>query len=51
MGPKSRYLGPWAPQKDFIWQDPVSSPKYKTVSDFDVDQLKLMIGKSGLSIP
>jgi catalase-peroxidase len=23
MGPKDRYIGPWAPAEDLIWQDPV----------------------------
>lgn len=50
MGPKTRYFGPWVPKKDFIWQDPVPQSSSKTVSDFDIDQLKLMIAKSGLNI-
>ncbi len=45
MGPKSRYLGPWVPQEDLIWQDPV--PKGPT--GYDVAALKAQIRASGLS--
>ncbi|WP_209425062.1 catalase/peroxidase HPI [Pararhodobacter sp. SW119] len=46
MGPKDRYIGPWAPAEDLIWQDPV--PKGR--SDYDVAALKAKIAASGLSI-
>ena len=46
MGPKSRYIGPEAPQEDLIWQDPVPAGS----SDYDVDSLKALIANSGLSI-
>jgi catalase-peroxidase len=49
MGPKSRYLGPWVPAEDFIWQDPVPKANYKQVSAQDIQQLKLKIMHSGLS--
>lgn len=46
MGPKSRYIGPEAPQEDLIWQDPVPAGAI----DYDVDGLKALIANSGLSI-
>jgi catalase-peroxidase len=46
MGPKERYIGPWAPQEDLIWQDPVpAGPK-----GYDVAALKARIADSGLSV-
>jgi len=50
MGPKSRYLGPWIPQEDFIWQDPVPKADYEQVSLQDIEQLKKNIMNSGLTI-
>jgi len=46
MGPKVRYLGPWVPQEDLIWQDPV--PVGPTV--WNIDAVKLQIAASGLSV-
>ncbi|WP_136645010.1 catalase/peroxidase HPI [Tabrizicola sp. YIM 78059] len=46
MGPKVRYLGPWVPQEDLIWQDPV--PQGPT--GWDVAAVKAKIAASGLSI-
>ena len=46
MGPKARYLGPWVPQEDLIWQDPVPPGR----SDYDIDAVKTKIAASGLSI-
>ncbi len=46
LGPKTRYIGPEAPQEDLIWQDPVPAGK----SDYDVDAVKAKIADSGLSI-
>lgn len=45
MGPKSRYLGPDAPQEELIWQDPVPAG----MADYDVDAVKARIAASGLS--
>ncbi|WP_257265098.1 catalase/peroxidase HPI [Endozoicomonas sp. ONNA2] len=44
MGPKSRYIGPDAPQESLIWQDPVPAGK----TDYDVAALKARIAASGL---
>jgi catalase-peroxidase len=46
MGPKVRYLGPWVPQEDLIWQDPV--PVGPT--SWNVDAVKAKIAASGLSV-
>jgi catalase-peroxidase len=46
MGPKVRYLGPWVPQEDLIWQDPV--PAGSTA--WNVDAVKAKIAASGLSV-
>ena len=50
MGPKSRYLGPEVPEKDFIWQDPLPPRDYETVDERDIEELKKMILNSGLTI-
>ena len=46
MGPKTRYLGPEAPNEDLIWQDPVP----KGNSKFDIQKSKDLIIDSGLPI-
>ena len=46
MGPKSRYIGPDAPEEDLIWQDPIPAGN----TDYDVDAVKAKIAASGLSI-
>lgn len=45
MGPKTRYIGPDAPQEELIWQDPVPSGS----TTYDVQSLKTHIAQSGLS--
>ncbi|WP_354688590.1 catalase/peroxidase HPI [Aeromonas sp. 19NY04SH05-1] len=46
MGPKSRYVGPYVPAEDLIWQDPVPAGR----SDYDVAAVKARIVASGLTI-
>ena len=46
MGPKSRYIGPDAPQEDLLWQDPVPAGR----ADYDVAAVKAKIAASGLGI-
>ncbi|MBF0614848.1 MAG: catalase/peroxidase HPI [Magnetococcales bacterium] len=46
MGPRSRYIGPDAPQEDLIWQDPIPAGR----KDYDVSAVKARIAASGLSI-
>jgi catalase-peroxidase len=47
MGPKSRYLGPEAPDEDLLWQDNV--PAGSALSDAEVSELKSAILGAGLS--
>jgi catalase-peroxidase len=46
LGPKARYIGPWVPQEDLIWQDPVPAGP----TDYDVGAVKAKIAASGLSV-
>jgi catalase-peroxidase len=46
MGPKARYIGPYVPQEDLIWQDPVPAGR----SDYDVDAVKAKIAARDLSV-
>jgi catalase-peroxidase len=46
LGPKTRYIGPEAPQEDLIWQDPVPAGR----SDYDVAAVKAKIAASGLAL-
>ena len=46
MGPKVRYLGPWVPSEDLIWQDPVPAGS----TGWNVDAVKAKIAASGLSV-
>lgn len=46
MGPRSRYIGPDAPQEDLLWQDSV--PRGNT--NYDVAAVKAAIKASGLSV-
>jgi len=46
LGPKSRYIGPYVPAEDLIWQDPIPAGH----SDYDVAAMKAKIAASGLSI-
>ena len=46
MGPRARYIGPWAPKEDLIWQDPVPAG----ATDWDIGAAKRAIAASGLSV-
>lgn len=46
MGPKARYIGPFAPSEDLVWQDPIPAG----ATDYDVNALKAKIANCGLSI-
>jgi len=50
MGPVSRYLGPWVPDEQQLWQDPVPTVDYELIDGADVAKLKTSIFRSGLSI-
>ena len=45
MGPKVNYLGPWVPDEDLIWQDPI--PAGTTSGDYGA--VKRAVRESGLS--
>jgi len=45
LGPRTRYIGPDAPQEDLIWQDPIPAGK----ADFGVAAVKAKIAAAGLS--
>ncbi|MDO4435865.1 MAG: catalase/peroxidase HPI [Cardiobacteriaceae bacterium] len=49
LGPRSRYLGPIAPQEDMVWQDPIPAPKY-VPTEAEIGSLKEKILASGLSV-
>jgi catalase-peroxidase len=46
LGPRSRYIGPDAPQEDLIWQDPIPAG----ATGYDVSAVKAKIAASGLSV-
>ena len=50
MGPVARYLGPWVPDEQLLWQDPVPAVDHELIDDADVVALKSNILDSGLSI-
>ncbi|MEM7481749.1 MAG: catalase/peroxidase HPI [Acidobacteriota bacterium] len=50
MGPVSRYLGPWVPQEQQLWQDPIPAVDHESIDDHDIATLKAKILDSGLSI-
>ncbi len=50
MGPVARYLGPWVPDEELLWQDPVPAVDHELIDDADVAALKADIRSSGLSI-
>jgi catalase-peroxidase len=45
MGPKARYIGPYVPAEDLIWQDPVAPGK----TGYDVSAVKAAIASTGLT--
>ena len=49
MGPVVRYLGPWVPDEELLWQDPVPAVDHELIDDADVAALKAKILDSGLS--
>ena len=50
MGPIPRYLGPWVPQEELIWQDRVPAVDHPLVGADDVVELKRRILDSELTI-
>ena len=50
MGPVVRYLGPWVPDEELLWQDPIPKVDHDLVDDTDVAALKGKIADAGLSV-
>ncbi len=50
MGPVARYLGPWVPDEELLWQDPVPAVDHELIDDADIAALKGKILDSGLSV-
>ncbi len=50
MGPAPRYRGPWVPDEELLWQDPVPAVDHEIVDDADIATLKTTILDTGLSI-
>ncbi len=50
MGPVSRYRGPWVPEEELVWQDPVPAVDHELIDDADIAALKGRILDSGLSV-
>ena len=50
MGPVSRYLGPWVPDEELLWQDPVPAVTHALMDAGDIAALKAKVLDSGLSI-
>ena len=49
LGPTSRYLGDLAPDREFVWQDPVPEVDHALIDERDATVLKVQILDSGLS--
>ncbi|MFZ3580542.1 catalase/peroxidase HPI [Loktanella sp. DJP18] len=50
MGPVTRYLGPWQPREELVWQDPIPASDFDLIDDADIASLKAEILKTGLSV-
>jgi len=50
MGPKTRYQGPWIPQEELLWQDPIPAVDHALIDAADIAALKGKILASGLPI-
>ena len=51
LGPRTRYIGSEIPEEEFIWQDPLPAVDHPLVNARDTAKLKVIILKSGPSIP
>jgi len=50
LGPVARYLGPWVPDEELLWQDPIPAVTHELIDDADVAALKSTILDSGASV-
>ena len=46
MGPRTRYIGPEAPQQDFIWQDPIPEGN----KDYNIKDIKKQLSNCNLTL-
>jgi catalase-peroxidase len=51
LGPHTRYLGPWVPKEQLIWQDPIPPLNHPVIDAADISGLKRTILASGISVP
>jgi catalase-peroxidase len=49
MGPSSRYIGPEVPKEQLIWQDPIPILNHQIIDNNEINELKGVILKSGLT--
>ncbi|MBX3019869.1 MAG: catalase/peroxidase HPI [Bdellovibrionaceae bacterium] len=49
LGPRARYVGSEIPAEVLLWQDPITTPDYKQISESDANGLKKKILDAGLS--
>ncbi|QJA06416.1 catalase/peroxidase HPI [Thermosulfurimonas marina] len=50
MGPKRYYLGPYVPQEEFIWQDPLPPRDFEPPEEAELEELKRRLLETGLGI-
>ena len=50
MGPKICYVGPYVPKETFVWQDPLPDRDFDLIEEEDVEHLKKVVLRRGLSI-
>ena len=50
MGPRSRYVGPLAPEEPLLWQDPVPDVDHELIGEQEIANLKAKVLASGLSV-
>ena len=50
MGPRALYLGAEVPTEELIWQDPVSAPKARPLTSYQISALKNRILASDLTV-
>jgi len=50
MGPSARYLGPLVPEKQELWQDPITEVAHEIINNQDISSLKSQILATDFSI-
>jgi len=50
MGPRARYLGTEVPAEDLLWQDPIPAVTHKLINDQEIDELKVKLLATGLTV-